>query len=96
MKNYDQATTIWNKIRWKKLMIKTFEEARLLVRELQICTIFESAKSDLPSLWEHINLPEKQEGEKGWGEKVTAVWDWKNRHRPRFPMRFFMAKSKAA
>ncbi len=52
-------------------MIKTFEEVRYLIRELTICTIFESSKSKLPSLWEHVDLPEKQEGEKGWGEKVT-------------------------
>jgi hypothetical protein len=62
-------------------MIKTFEEARLLIRELKICTIFDSSKTELPSLWEHIDLPEKREGETGWGQKVTAqelyqdVWD---------------------
>ena len=36
-------------------MIKTFEEARLLIRDLKICTLFESAKTDLPSLWEHVD-----------------------------------------
>ncbi|MCB0654461.1 MAG: hypothetical protein KDC85_24490, partial [Saprospiraceae bacterium] len=60
-------------------MIKTFEEARYLIRELQICTIFDSEKSNLPSLWEHIDIPEKIEGETGWGPRVSAVWDWKNR-----------------
>lgn len=58
-------------------MIKTCEEARLLIQELQICTIFESQKSGLPSLWAHVDLPEKQAGEKGWGQKVSAIWDWK-------------------
>jgi hypothetical protein len=75
-------------------MIKTFEEARYLIRELQICTIFESEKSGLPSLWEHIDLPEKQEGEKGWGEKVSAVWDWKNRLPATFPDEIFYGKIK--
>ena len=75
-------------------MIKTFEEARLLVRELQICTLFESSKTTLPSLWEHVDLPEKQEGEKGWGEKVTAVWDWKNRLPATFPDEIFYGKVK--
>jgi hypothetical protein len=46
-------------------MIQTFEEARFLIRKLQICTIFDSDKSPLPSLWEHVDLPEKQAGEKG-------------------------------
>ena len=40
-------------------MIKTFAEARTLIRDLQICTIFASEKSGLPSLWEHIDIPEK-------------------------------------
>ena len=75
-------------------MIKTFEEARYLVRELQICTIFESSKTKLPSLWEHVDLPEKQAGETGWGEKVTAVWDWKNRLPATYPNEIFYGKIK--
>jgi len=75
-------------------MIKTFDEARWLIQELTICTIFESSKSNLPSLWEHIDLPEKQEGQKGWGEKVTAVWSWKNRLPAEFPDEIFYGKIK--
>jgi hypothetical protein len=75
-------------------MIKTFEEARYLIHELQICTIFESSKTALPSLWEHIDLPEKQEGASGWGEKVTAVWDWKNRLPATYPDEIFYGKIK--
>ena len=75
-------------------MIRTFEEARLLIRDLKICTIFESSKSELPSLWEYVDLPEKQEGEKGWGQKVSAVWDWKNRLPATFPDEIFYGKIK--
>ncbi len=75
-------------------MIKTFEEARLLIRELKICTIFKSSKTELPSLWEHVDLPEKQKGEKGWGQKVTAVWNWKNRLPAEFPDEIFYGKIK--
>jgi hypothetical protein len=75
-------------------MIKTFEEARLLVRKLKTCTIFASEKTDLPSLWEHVDLPEKQKGEKGWGEKVSAIWDWKNRLPAEFPDEIFYGKIK--
>jgi hypothetical protein len=75
-------------------MIKTFEEARLLILELKICTIFESSKTELPSLWEHIDLPEKQKGEEGWGQKVSAVWDWKNRLPAEFPNEIFYGKIK--
>ncbi len=31
-------------------MVKTFQDARFLIQELKICTIFESSKTDLPSL----------------------------------------------
>jgi hypothetical protein len=78
----------------EKLMVKTFEEARLLIRELKICTIFDSSNTELPSLWEHVDLPEKQKGEKGWGQKVTAVWNWKNRLPAEFPDEIFYGKIK--
>ncbi len=77
-------------------MIKTFEEARHLIRELTICTIFESSKTTLPSLWEHVDLPEKQPGEKGWGKKVTAVWDWKNRLPATYPNEILLKIMSAA
>ncbi len=75
-------------------MITTFEEARLLILDLKICTIFESSKTTLPSLWEHVDLPEKQEGERGWGEKVTAIWTWKNRLPAEYPDEIFYGKIK--
>lgn len=75
-------------------MIKTFAEARLLIKELTICTIFESSKTDLPSLWEYVDLPDKQPGETGWSEKVTAVWDWKNRLPAEYPDEIFYGKIK--
>ncbi len=75
-------------------MIKTFEKARLLIRSLKICTIFESSKTTLPSLWEHIDLPEKQKGEKGWGQKIMAVWNWKNRLPAEFSKEIFYGKIK--
>ena len=75
-------------------MIRTFEEARFLIQTLKICTIFESSKSELPSLWEHVDLPEKRAGEKGWGQKVSAVWDWKNRLPATFPDEIFYGKIK--
>jgi hypothetical protein len=78
----------------EKRMITTFEEARMLIRDLKICTVFESSKTTLPSLWEYVDLPEKQEGEKGWGQKVTAIWDWKNRLPAKFPDEIFYGKIK--
>lgn len=75
-------------------MVKTFQEARFLIQELQICTIFGSDKSDLPSLWEHVDLPEKQPGEKGWGQKISAIWEWKNRLPATYPDEIFYGKVK--
>ena len=60
-------------------MIRRYEEAAALIQELKVCTIFASPKSGLPSLWEHVDLPDKQPGEGGWGSKMEAVWTWKNR-----------------
>jgi hypothetical protein len=75
-------------------MINEFEEARSLIKELKICTIFASAKTELPSLWEHVDLPGKKKGEPGWGEKIEAVWSWKNRLPAEFPDEIFYGKVK--
>jgi len=73
-------------------MIKTFEEAADLINELKICTIFASEKSGLPSLWEHVDLPDKQPGDSGWGEKITAVWTWKNQLPANYPDDIYYGK----
>lgn len=75
-------------------MITTIEEAHRLILNLKICTVFDSARSDLPSLWEHVDLPEKQPGEKGWGRKVEAVWTWKNQLPADYPDEIFYGKIK--
>ena len=75
-------------------MIKEFEEARSLIEELKICTIFDSSKTELPSLWEHVDLPDKKKGEPGWGQKIEAVWSWKNRLPAEFPEEIFYGKVK--
>jgi hypothetical protein len=37
-----------------------------------------SPSKTLKSLWDAMDLPEKQPEEKGWGPKISAVWSWKN------------------
>jgi hypothetical protein len=32
----------------------------------------------MPNLWDVADLPDRQPGEKGWGQKVIAIWRWKN------------------
>ncbi len=74
--------------------IKTFEDAFRFVGKVKICTIFASDKTEHTSLWENVDLPEKKPGEKGWGEKVVAVWSWKNRLPAEFPDEIFYGKIK--
>lgn len=58
--------------------IKTLEQAREYVLKVKTCLIFGSGKSKLPSLWQVVTLPGRKPGEKGWGQKITAIWTWKN------------------
>jgi hypothetical protein len=75
-------------------MIKTIEQAYQFVKRVKICTIFSSDKAVHTSLWEHVDLPEKQPGEKGWGKKMNAVWTWKNELPARYPNDIFYGKIK--
>jgi hypothetical protein len=75
-------------------MIKTIEQACQFVKKVKVCTIFSSDQVDFTSLWEHVDLPEKQPGEKGWGQKMTAVWTWKNQLPAKYPNDIFYGKIK--
>lgn len=75
-------------------MIQTIEQAYEFVKKVKICTIFSGKKSVYESFWEHVDLPEKQPGEKGWGEKMTAVWTWKNQLPADYPKEIFYGKVK--
>lgn len=72
--------------------ITTLEQAREYVKRVKICTVFPGDKSDLPSLWDQVDLPEKQPGESGWGEKMSAVWTWKNGLPGEYPSEIFYGK----
>jgi hypothetical protein len=58
--------------------IRTLEQAYAFVLRVGICGIFSDANSGLISLWDVTDLPERAQGEKGWGQKVIAIWGWKN------------------
>lgn len=75
-------------------MIETIEQAYHFIKKVKICTIFSSDKIEHTSLWENIDLPEKQPGEKGWGEKMTAVWTWKTQLPAMYPNEIFYGKIK--
>lgn len=75
-----------------KCNVKTLQQARALVLNVKVCLIFGSKKSDLPSLWDAVDLPGQVPGQKGWGQKVEAVWHWKNELPARYPEEIFYGK----
>jgi hypothetical protein len=76
------------------MKITTLKDAASFVREVKVCTVFPSDKTDFVSLYENVDLPEKQEGEKGWGKRVEAVWVWKNQLPAHYPEQIFYGKIK--
>lgn len=72
--------------------IKTFAQARAFVLKAKTCLIFGSKCSDLPSLWDVVDLPGRQPGKPGWGQKVEAIWAWKNELPAQFPDEIFYGK----
>ncbi|MDF7824928.1 hypothetical protein P4B35_12970 [Pontiellaceae bacterium B12227] len=76
------------------MKIKTIEDAAAFVKSVKICTIFPSDKIEHTSLYEHVDLPEKQPGESGWGERMEAVWPWKNQLPANYPNEIYYGKIK--
>ena len=74
------------------MRIKNIEDARDFVKEVKVCTIFPSDKTELTSLYEHVDLPEKQPGESGWGQRMEAVWPWKNQLPTDYPNDVYYGK----
>jgi hypothetical protein len=72
--------------------IRTLDEAYAFVLRAGICGIFSDANSGLISLWDVTDLPGRVEGEKGWGQKVIAIWNWKNELPAIYPYKIFYGK----
>jgi hypothetical protein len=72
--------------------VRTIEDARAWIEEVQVCTIFEDRSGKLPSLWDVVDAPDKQPGEGGWGEKMGLVWRWKNELPARYPDEIYYGK----
>ncbi|MBU0755101.1 MAG: hypothetical protein KJ645_08160 [Planctomycetes bacterium] len=75
-------------------MIKTIAQAHRFVKKVKLCTVFPSNKVEHTSLWENVDLPDKQAGETGWGQKMNAVWTWKTRLPAEYPNDIFYGKIK--
>jgi hypothetical protein len=72
--------------------IRTLEQAYAFVLRVGICGIFSDANTGLINLWDVTDLPERAEGEKGWGQKVMAIWNWKNELPAIYPDKIFYGK----
>src|ERR1035437_519035 len=75
-----------------KFRLKTLTQAHAFVRAVGKCTIFPDKKKLTTNLWDAVDLPEKQPGEKGWGQKIGAVWSWKNQLPAVYPDEIFYGK----
>jgi hypothetical protein len=58
----------------KVAAVRTLKQARTYILQVGLCGIFSDAGVGMPNLWEVVDLPDRQPGEKGWGKKVIAIW----------------------
>jgi hypothetical protein len=75
-------------------MIKTKDEARLLILKEGICALFKTDIDSVVALWDVVDLPDRQPGERGFGKRVGAIWKWKNALPEEFPDEIFFGKIK--
>lgn len=72
--------------------VRTLQQARAFVRKVGLCGIFSDDKGRMPCLWDVCDLPGRQPGQGGWGEKVTAIWTWKDELPAKYPDEIFYGK----
>ena len=76
----------------RQYRLKTLAQAHAFVLAVGKCAIFADKKKPGPNLWDAVDLPEKKPGEKGWGQKIGAVWSWKNQLPSTYPDEIFYGK----
>jgi hypothetical protein len=74
------------------MSVRTLKQACAFVRRVKICGIFSNPAEGVPCLWDVVDLPHRRPGEKGWGQKVTAIWTWKNELPATYPDEIFYGK----
>jgi len=74
--------------------IKTIEDAYDFIQEVGMCTLFSGKTDGTPSLWDSVDLPDRSGGRTKWGEKVEAIWAWKNDLPNDYPDDIFYGKVK--
>ena len=73
-------------------VVRTLKQARAYILQVGICGIFSDRGVGIPNLWDVVDLPDRQPGEKGWGQKVLAIWRWKNELPAIYPEEIFYGK----
>ncbi|MDQ8201874.1 hypothetical protein [Pelagicoccus sp. SDUM812003] len=73
------------------MTVTTIEEALDFVQDQGICTLFSSKDRKITSLWEAVDLPEN-DGRTKWGQRVEAIWAWKNELPACYPDLVFYGK----
>ncbi len=76
----------------RPIKVKTLEQALEFVLKVKTCLIFGSKTSDLPCLWDVVDLPHRSGGRTKWGAKLEAIWAWKNELPAQFPDEVFYGK----
>jgi hypothetical protein len=74
--------------------IRTLAQAKAFVLRTGICGIFSDGKGNMPCLWNVVDLPDRRPGEAGWGQKIIAIWRWKNELPAKYPREIFYGKIK--
>ena len=72
--------------------VRTLKQARAYILQVGLCGIFSDAGVGLANLWDVVDLPDRHPGEKGWGQKVVAIWQWKNELPATYPEEIFYGK----
>ncbi len=76
--------------------VRTVDDALEYVREVGVSLIFapsKRAKRDaLPALWDVVDAPDKQPGDRGFGERTGLVWRLKNELPMTHPDEIFYGK----
>jgi hypothetical protein len=78
----------------KRASVRTLDQAKAFVLRAGICGIFSDGRGKMPCLWDVVDLPGRKPGAKGWGQKITAIWTWKNKLSATYPKEIFYGKIK--
>ncbi|MEM9158902.1 MAG: hypothetical protein AAGB46_07600 [Verrucomicrobiota bacterium] len=74
------------------MKVKTLEEAFEFVQSVGLCTLFSGKVKGVRALWDVVDLPDRKGGRTKWGERVEAIWAWKNELPETYPDDIFYGK----